>query len=234
MIRLIVHEGCESLLETKKVDRDKILKVMKESWQKAGFENPVWYSKQPGWYKHEPVTTWESWANSMWDEVLTFLDKELPGWECFKAEEQLYEAIEDLNKPLTFKGFIDGVLKVPKKRGKGYEYWIIDWKTAGAWGWRREKKQDLGMTAQLILYKHFWAKKHGIPLKDIRCAFILLKRGAKPGKVCDIVKVSVGPKTYEKGLKLMRNMIKTVRRGMFLKNRHSCKFCPYENTEHCS
>ena len=89
------------------------------------------------------------------------------------------------------------------------------------------------MTAQLILYKHFWSIKHNIPLKDIRCAFILIKRGAKPGKVCDIVSVSVGPKTLEKGVKLMRNMIKSVRKGMFLKNRNNCKFCPYENTEHC-
>jgi len=228
-----VHEGCESLLEGREIDRDKILGVMKESWQKAGFENEEWYSKQPGWYKHEPVETWESWANNMWSEVNAFLDKEFSGWQCFKAEEELYEPIEGLDKPLNFKGFVDGILKVPKKRGKGHEYWIIDWKTAGAYGWRRDKKQDLGMTAQLILYKHFWAKKHNIDLKDGRCAFILLKRGAKPGKVCDIVKVSVGPKTYEKGMKLMRSMIKTVRKGLFLKNRNSCKFCPYFETEHC-
>jgi hypothetical protein len=90
------------------------------------------------------------------------------------------------------------------------------------------------MTAQLILYKHFWAKKHNIDLKDVRCAFILLKRGGKKGKVCDIVKVSVGPKTYQKGIKLMRNMIKTVRRGAFLKNKNSCKFCPFLNTVHCT
>ena len=224
-----VHEGCETLIETGKVDRDKILGVMKES-----FEDPAWYSKQPGWYKHQPVEEWESWANNMWDEVLGFLDTQLPGWECFKAEEQLYEEIENLDKDLSFKGFIDAVFKVPKKRGKGHEYWIVDWKTAGAYGWRRDKKQDLGMTAQLILYKHFWAKKHNIPLSDVRCAFILLKRGAKPGKLCDIVNVGVGPKTYAKGIKLMRNMIKSVRKGMFLKNKHSCKFCPYSGTEHCT
>jgi hypothetical protein len=70
-----VHEGCESLLETKNVDRDKILRAMKESWQKAGFENPEWYSKQPGWYKHEPVEIWESWANNMWDEVVIRTDR---------------------------------------------------------------------------------------------------------------------------------------------------------------
>jgi len=228
-----VHEGCETLISTGKVDRDGILSVMKESWQKAGFENPDWYTNQPGWYKHQPVEEWERWANNMWDEVSTFLDTTFPGWECFKAEEQLYEEIENLDKELSFKGFIDAVFKVPKKKGKGFEYWIVDWKTAGAYGWRRDKKQDLGMTAQLILYKHFWAKKHNIDLKDIRCAFILLKRGGKPGKVCDIVNVSVGPKTHAKGVKLMRNMIKSVRKGMFLKNRHSCTFCPYEGTEHC-
>jgi len=126
------------------------------------------------------------------------------------------------------------VLKVPKKRGKGYEYWIIDWKTAGAWGWRRDKKQDLGMTAQLILYKHFWAKKHNIDLKDVRCGFVLLKRGGKKGKVCELVKVSVGPKTYAKGVKLMRSMISSVSKGMYLKNRNSCKFCQFHQTEHCT
>lgn len=227
-----VHEGCESLIETKKVDRDGILKTMKESWQKAGFENEEWYSKQPGWYKHEPVTTWEKWAHNMWDEVVDFLDENFEGWECFKAEESLYEPIE--NKDMFFKGFIDGVLKVPKKRGKGHEYWLIDWKTASPRGWSRDKKQDLGMTAQLILYKHFWAKKHNVPLKDIRCAFILLKRGAKPGKICSIVPVSVGPKTLTKGVKLMNSMLKSVRKGMYLKNRNSCKYCPFYNTEHCT
>ena len=90
-----------------------------------------------------------------------------------------------INKNLKFKGFIDGIIKVPKKRGTGHVYWIIDWKTSGAWGWRRDKKQDLGMTAQLILYKHFWAKKHNIDLKDIRCGFILLKRGGKPYDVAN-------------------------------------------------
>lgn len=228
-----VHEGCESLLETKKVDRDKILNEMKLNWKVAGFENPEWYSKQPKWYKHEPVSVWETWANNMWDEVLGFLDKTLPGWECFKAEEALYEKIEDEVVDLSFKGFIDGVIKVPKKRGSGYNYWIIDWKTAKAYGWRKQKKQDILMTAQLILYKHFWSKKHNIPLKDIRCGFVLLKRGGKPGKVCELVTVSVGPSTLKKGLKIMNSMVKSVNRGMFLKNRNSCTFCAYKDTQYC-
>jgi hypothetical protein len=226
-----VHEGCETILETKSHNKKKLLTDIKDAWVKHGFDKPSWYEKMPGWYKHEPVETWCSWATNMWSEVPDFLDKTFPGWECFKAEEELYEDIE--NKNLNFKGFIDGVLKVPKKRGKGYNYWIIDWKTSGSWGWRREKKQDIMMTAQLILYKHFWSKKHSVPLKDIRCGFVLLKRGGKPGKICELVTVSVGSKTLVKGVKMMNSMISSVRKGFFIKNRNSCKYCQYYNTKHC-
>ena len=90
------------------------------------------------------------------------------------------------------------------------------------------------MTAQLILYKHFWSIKHDIPLKDIRCAFVLLKRGGKPGNMCDIVKVSVGPKAIEKALKIMRSMIKNVYKQFNLKNRNSCTYCPFKDTQHCT
>jgi len=48
------------------------------------------------------------------------------------------------------------------------------------------------------------------------------------------VPVSVGPKTLTKGVKLMTNMIKSVRKGMYLKNRNSCKYCPFYNTEKCT
>ncbi|HIF02384.1 MAG TPA: PD-(D/E)XK nuclease family protein [Nitrospinaceae bacterium] len=226
-----VHAGCETILEAKKVDKEKLLNEIRSAWEKNGFENPEWYNAQPGWYKHVPVDEWCSWAENMWAEIPEFLDKEFPDWECFNAEESLYETVE--NKSVLFKGFIDGVIKVPKKKGAGYNYWIIDWKTAGAWGWRRDKKQDLGMTAQLILYKYFWSRKHNIDIKDIRCGFILLKRGGKPGKICELVTVSVGQKTLDKGVKLMRNMIVAVEKGIYLKNRNSCKYCPYYNTDDC-
>jgi hypothetical protein len=226
-----VHEGCESLLEGRAIDSEKLLNDIRSAWKEHGFENPEWYSKMPGWYKHFPVDTWCNWAENMWSEIPSFLDEKFKDWEFVEAEENLYEPIE--GRDLSFKGFIDGIIKVPKKRGKGYNYWIIDWKTAGSYGWRRDKKQDIAMTAQLILYKHFWSIKHNIPLKDIRCGFVLLKRGGKPGKVCELVDVSVGPKTLDKGVKLMKNMISSVRNSIFIKNRNSCKYCPYFETNHC-
>ena len=227
-----VHEGCESLLETKTVDRLKILKDVTNAWEEHGFGEPEWYEPMPGWYKHVPVEEWCQWAENMWDDVPPFLDETFPGWETVAAEEALYEGIDGCD--IKFKGFIDAIIKVPKTRGEGHLYWILDWKTAQSYGWRRDKKQDILMTTQLILYKHFWAKKHDVPLKDIRCGFVLLKRGGKPGKICELVKVSVGPKSLERAIKIMTGMIKTVRSGMSIKNRMSCTYCDFYQTKHCT
>ena len=227
-----VHEGCEFLLEGKEVDREKILADITTAWDKHGFGEPEWYEKMPGWYKHVPVEEWCNWAENMWNDVPAFLDSQFPEWDFVAAEETLYEDIP--GSTVKFKGFIDAVIKVPKKRGTGVNYWIIDWKTAQAYGWRRQKKQDILMTAQLILYKYFWARKHNIPIKDIRCGFVLLKRGAKPGKICELVNISVGPKAIDKAVSIMTGMIRTVRSGMAIKNRMSCKYCDFYETEHCT
>jgi len=227
-----VHAGCETLLEKKNLDSKSILNDITSAWDKHGFDDPEWVKNQPGWYKYAPVETWCQWAENMWDEIPKFLDETFPGWEYVAAEEMLYEPIE--NKDLSFKGYIDGVIKVPNKKGDGHKYWIIDWKTAQSYGWRRSKKQDILMTAQLILYKHFWSRKHSVELKDIRCGFILLKRGGKPGRVCELVTVSVGPKALATATKIMNSMIASVRRGLFLKNRESCRYCQFKDTEHCT
>jgi hypothetical protein len=226
-----VHEGCETLLETKQVDKKKLLTDITRAWEKHGFGDKEWYEKMPGWYKHVPVEEWCTWASNMWDDIPQFLDDEFPDWEVIKAEEKLFEPIDD--SFVKFKGFIDAVIVAPNKKGDN-KVWILDWKTAQSYGWRRDKKQDILMTSQLILYKHFWSRKHNVPLKDIRCGFILLKRGAKPGSICELVPVSVGPKSLERATKMMRNMIKAVSKGFYLKNRNSCKFCSYKDTKYCT
>ena len=225
-----VHEGCEAIVENRNVDKDKLLTDIKKAWEKHGFDDPDWVDRQPGWYKYHNVDEWCTWASNMWNEVPEFLDKTFPGWKPIKAEEQLYESID--NKDIKFKGFIDAVIVAPDKRGND-KVWILDWKTAQSYGWRREKKQDILMTAQLILYKYFWSRKHSVPLKDIRCGFVLLKRGGKPGRICELVTVSVGPKALSRALKIVNSMVASVRRGMFLKNRDSCKYCQYKDTEYC-
>jgi hypothetical protein len=225
-----VHEGAESFLNEGTVPREKLVNEIREAWLKNGFDKKEWVEKQPGWYKYHPVEEWVNWANNMWDEIPAFLDETFPGWKPVMAEEALYEEIPGFD--IKFKGFIDVIIKEPRKNGT-WKYWIIDWKTASTRGWSRSKQQDFNMQAQLILYKHFWGEKNKINMRDIGCGFILLKRGGKKGNICSLVKVSAGPATIEKAQKMTRSMIKTVQKKFFLKNRNSCTFCDYKDTEHC-
>jgi hypothetical protein len=164
-------------------------------------------------------------------EVPEFMEREFPGWTMVDAEHQLYEPVE--NHPHAFKGFIDGIVKTKGKRGEDL-YWLIDWKTT-ARGWFRDKRSDPMVTSQLGLYKNFWHQKNPtIPFKDVRCAFVLLKKNAKPGEHCELFKVSLGDVPIKRSLKIVGNMIASVKRGINLKNRSACTYCEFRGTEHCT
>lgn len=225
-----VHDANENYVLTRSMVKEKAFGQIREAWVK----NEELFTKGPfpDWSSDGfgEAEDWVKIADRILDDVPAFLDKEFPGWEPFAAEDLLYEPID--GHPLRFKGYIDAILKVPDKKGKKFIYWLIDWKTCG-WGWGKDKQRDFRIQLQLILYKHFFAKKHGIDPKDIRCAFVLLKRDAKPGKSLGIVPVSVGPTTDAKGLKVINNHVSAVKRGLFLKNRSSCRFCEFDGTPHC-
>ena len=160
-----------------------------------------------------------------------WIDKEFPEWELIDAEHELYEKIENLD--LSFKGYIDCIIKAKNKRGKDI-IWVIDWKTTGPAGWFFKKRRDFTLLAQVGLYKKYISKKLNIELKDIRCAYVFLKRGSNLKNYIEKFQVSVGPKFLERTDKLVISMIKSVEKGIFLKNYDSCKFCPFTNTEHCN
>jgi len=206
--------------------------------------------------------------------VPEFLDSEFPGWQPVAAEFNLFEPVVG-QKNKWFKGFIDSVIKVPRKRPKkiisndegeveisskplrfsdmknfaeqsteikkpivdniNWQYYIFDWKTTGH-GWTPDKKRDFNKQLQLILYKHFFCSIFGLDLDDVKCGFVLLKRTKRKSdnSRVELVPVSVGPKTEEKALKVLGNMINQVNSKRTMKNRNSCRYCPYNGTEHCT
>jgi len=232
-----IHDGIEKFLKTGKMDIPAALKNIQDEWAKHGFDSKEWidaqaaHRKAEGWKPkaHEYLDTWLQWATTSLEDLPTFLSDQFGDYEVISAEEQLYEYIP--NYEIFFKGFIDAILKV-QIRGKEY-YYVIDWKTAGEKGWFPSKKRDILTTAQIALYKSFWKNKNGLDTKQVKCGFVLLKRGGTPGSSCDLVPVSVGPKAEENALSILRSMIKSVRRGIFLKNRNSCRFCEFKKTPRC-
>ncbi len=232
----IIHDAVENLLKTGTVDLNIVKEKIEKTWDDSGFDSNDFITLQEnkatlqGWkYKHNSSNEWIKWSNACLERLPSFLEENFPGYSLFNAEEQLFEDIEFNNK--KFKGFIDCILKVPTS--KGDKYWIIDWKTSSGRGWSRSKQQDISFTSQLVLYKHFWSKKHNIPLNKINCGFVLLKKIKKSEKTCQLIKVPTGPKTMERSLKLMRSMLKTVEQQRYLKNKSSCMFCEFYNTIHC-
>jgi hypothetical protein len=212
----IIHAACEEYLKTRVMHKEIAEKAIRDAWENNGFES---------------VEEWVQNALNIMEDLPAFLDETFPGWECVSAEEALYEAVT--SHDINFKGFVDAIIKVPVK-GEKSKYWMIDWKTSGPAGWRVEKQRDFLVQAQLALYKYHWMRKKEMDSKDISCGFVLLKKGAKLGKTCQLIEMSAGPKTMEKAAKLMTDMVATVRKGIAIKNRLSCTYCEYKGTPHCT
>ena len=158
------------------------------------------------------------------DEAVEVTKNTLQGWDVFSAEEQLYEEID--NQDYNFKGFVDLVLK------KDDKYILIDWKTC-SWGWDARRKSDKMTTYQLSYYKNYFAKKYNVDLKNIETYFILLKRTAKKNRV-ELLRVTNGQKRLENSQKLLTNALSNIKKGFNIKNRLSCQYCEFKNTEHCT
>ena len=144
-------------------------------------------------------------------------------YEVVATEEELLEPISD---DLDFKGYIDMVLKTAD--GK---YHILDWKTC-SWGWNAQKKSSKLMTYQLTLYKKYFCQKHNIDPNNVETYFGLLKRTPKKNNV-EIFRVTSGNKKTENALKSLNNFVYNVEKGLYFKNRLSCRYCSFYKTEHC-
>ena len=210
-----VHAECEDYLKTRTMNPERFEAEIRKIWQEKSLAN---------------VDQWVKEGKQIIADVPSFMDETFPEWTCISAEHELYEEI--VGQDIKFKGFVDAMIKAKNKRGQ-WCLWILDWKTSGPRGWSSDKRRDELVQSQPVLYKNFCSQKFEIDPKDIKCGFVILKRGLKPSKACELIEVSAGPKTLEKSDKLVSSMINGVKTGKFMKNRSSCKFCDYKNTEHC-
>lgn len=220
----IVHNACEKFLHSKIMDIDPAITELRNS-----FDEHKFVDRDENLIDVEPFVIQ---MTNILQALPEWFNETFPDWKCVDAEHFLYERLVGYgdDDTLFFKGFIDCIVEITH-RGKKI-VWIIDFKTSG-WGWDRDKRCDETTKQQLILYKHYYCKKKKLELRNVRCGFVILKRTAKPGTNCELIPVSVGDVTTNRALNVIDDMIVSMSRGMFLKNKESCKFCPYKKTEHC-
>ena len=219
-----IHASCEHYLLTREMKPEIAFDSMEKAWATNSTPENLDFTQAS-------LAKSKLQAATILSELPKFLDETFPEWETISAEHQLYEPID--NHPHAFKGFIDGVIKAKGKRGETI-YWVIDWKTA-ARGWYRDKRSDPMVAAQLALYKNYWCQKNPeIPFKNVRAAFVILKKAAKPGEHCELFSISLGEVPIQRSLKVVSNMITSVKKGIALKNRDSCMWCEFKNTINCT
>ena len=171
---------------------------------------------------------------------------ELQGAEVLASELDLYEEIlrtDDLRK--NFKGFVDMFVAVPKRRGKGRNLLLLDFKTC-SWGWMASKRSDPMVQAQLHLYKHFICRKFGTDPSTVQTAFVLLKKSApEDASAAEFVPVSAGPKSVGRAVEMLQRAITGMHSDVLERDHSRCQMrldsgklagwgdCPFLETEHC-
>jgi len=211
-----IHSACEEIAA-------KNLEGIEEKFEKF-FDNEIEELEEVTDRDRKLLTEMRDQGKNILPHVLVELEKQFPNFELVAVEEDLFEEFEEGG--LKFKGYIDLVLK--SEDGK---YHIIDWKSC-SWGWDARKKADKILGYQLVFYKWFWARKHDVPLENIETHFGLLKRTAKRNNV-EIFRVTSGQKKVDNALTALKNAVINIKRQRFIKNRLSCKYCPFYRTEHC-
>lgn len=148
----------------------------------------------------------------------------------------------EIRKGIRFIGFLD-IVMYNKKTG---QYKIIDLKTSTR-GWKYEKK-DPKKTAQLILYKKYYAEKLEVDPTRVDIEFVILRRKINeeaqfvPKRIQSFVP-SHGRVTMNKVTKLFESFLDAAftEDGEYNKNGHFptqesklCDYCPFNKTELCT
>ena len=148
----------------------------------------------------------------------------------------------ELSNNIKFIGYMDVVLHDTFRD----RYKIIDIKTS-TMGWNKWAKADKNKTDQLLLYKQFYGKQHDIPLDKIDVEYFIVKR--KLYENVDFPQRRVQTFTPANGTpsinKVMNNLNQFLDESFiegeynvehtYIKqpSKKNCRFCEFNQTEHC-
>jgi hypothetical protein len=144
---------------------------------------------------------------------------------------------------IGFRGFIDIVIQ--DLRDDSVIIWDIKTSTAG---WNKYQKADQTKTAQLILYKDFYAKQYGWDVEKISVEYLIVRRKINEDaefvpKRVQLFSPASGKVTRNKINKLFQEFLDNCfttegeynDKGNFpAMETTACKYCPYANSDLCN
>jgi len=172
--------------------------------------------------------------------ILDFLVKKRAAY--FSTKTMMLAGVEtllyhELRPGVMFKGLVDLVFY-----NKVSDTWtIVDIKTSTS-GWRNDQKKNPNLTAQVVLYKEFFAKQFGIEKDKINVEYFILKRripkdaefASMQKRVQEFSPLS-GPRKTKVVVEQMNKFISEVvdDQGEFIDKDYKCNN-PFGKCEHCS
>ena len=235
------HETLQTYLETLYMDKVKaandlnIKTILYDNMVKA-------YKSAKAMSGHEHFSN-ETEMYSFYRDGLSIMDwikKKRAGYFSSKTmqlagiETLLYQ---ELRPGVVFKGLIDLVFYHPNT-----DRWtIMDIKTSTS-GWRDAQKKNPNLTAQVILYREFFAKQFGIDKDKIEVEFFIVKRRvpaeaefASMQKRVQEFRPNAGPRKTKQIITSMNKFIDEVidENGEYIDKDYKCTN-PFGKCEHCS
>ena len=236
-----MHETMQSWLEV--LFHDKVKNANELDLNSMLYDNMIRAYKQgKAQNGHEHFSTPEELQQFWLDgkHILEFLKKKRNAYFTTKTmqlagiETLLYQEI----KPgVVFKGLVDLVFYHPT-----VDRWtIMDIKTSTS-GWRDNQKKNPNLTAQVILYKEFFAKQFGIDKEKIDVQFFIVKRRvpaeaefASMQRRVQEFSPNAGPRKTKQVLDSMNKFISEVldENGEYIDKEYKCK-SPIGKCENCA
>ena len=236
-----MHETMQSWLEV--LFHDKVKNANEMDLNSMLYDNMIRAYKQgKAQNGHEHFSTPEELQQFWLDgkHILEFLKKKRNAYFTTKTmqlagiETLLYQEI----KPgVMFKGLIDLVFYHPNN-----DTWtIMDIKTSTS-GWRDNQKKNPNLTAQVILYKEFFAKQFGIDKEKINVEFFIVKRRvpaeaefASMQRRVQEFRPNDGPRKTKQVLDSMNKFISEVldENGQYIDQAYQCN-SPLGKCENCA
>jgi hypothetical protein len=191
---------------------------------------------------HEHFSSQEE-MTQFWIEgkhILDFLVKKRAAY--FSTKTMMLSGVEtllyqEIRPGVVFKGLVDLVFYHPT-----VDRWtIMDIKTSTS-GWRDNQKKNPNLTAQVILYKEFFAKQFNIDKEKIDVQFFIVKRRVpKDAEFASMQKrvqefsPTSGPRKTKQVLEQMNKFISDVVdvNGEYIDKEYKCTN-PFGKCEHCS